>query len=372
MACPNCRDECPHPVGFGQLGDDDSMHTSNGFHPPSNGFHIESADGPPPLAKTSVEDWLLLEASAPLSSAMDYFHEPSAFDFQQPPAPQELAPALPQQEHHRQQFGLGDNTQQYFEQDQPDQPPVQFAPQQQQQEPQHQPQEQQEQQQEQQRDQPQQPQPQEQQQKQSAKAKRSACASHAPPSPALTPAPQLAQEQQPKQLDTTDDAAIADLLSCDWLLDPEAVAADARTLASQPPLLPLHMPQSQAAVWERSVQRAAAALQVHLFAHVTVAPAVGLHNMWVDKADVNDSVDCLRMRCASSALHMQGRPPQPPATRPAAEALPRLPIQEDSFAPWMPPPRANGTDPGAGPVLQGGGPYFSRAPSAAAPAKVPA
>lgn len=247
------------------------MHTSNGFHSPSNGFHVESADGPPPLAKTSVEDWLLLEASAPLS-AMDYFHEPSAFDFQQPLAPQELASALPQQEHHRQQFGLGDNTQQYFEQDQPDQPLVQFAPQQQQQEPQHQPQEQQEQQQQQQqRDQPQQPQHQEQQQKQSAKAKRSARTSPAPPAPAPTPEPQPAHEQQPKQLDATDDAAIADLLSCDWLLDPEAVAADTRTLASQPPLLPLHMPQSQAAEWERSVQRAAAALQVHLFAHVIVA-----------------------------------------------------------------------------------------------------
>ena len=71
-----------------------------------------------------------------------------------------------------------------------------------------------------------------------------AAASH-PPSRTSTPGaaqqepPPPLQQAHPEQKQEAGHDPIADLLGCDWLLDPEAVAADARTLNSAPPLLPV-------------------------------------------------------------------------------------------------------------------------------------
>ena len=72
----------------------------------------------------------------------------------------------------------------------------------------------------------------------------------APTPPSVAPSrastPGAAQQEPPHvpqaHLEQRQEAGhdpMADLLGCDWLLDPEAVAADARTLNSEPPLLPV-------------------------------------------------------------------------------------------------------------------------------------
>lgn len=217
---------------------------SNGFGLPSNDGHVDMHGGnsfhmegsqPPNLlqpAKSSPEDWLLPDVAMPMVSSADFFAEPS-FCMPQPDPPQQQLPQAEQQ-HYQQQH--------YQQQQAPDQ-----------------------------------------------QADGVSTALTMPQQQA--PSPQHEQQAQQLQQDAVPYAAaddpIADLLGCDWLLDPEAVAADARALGTAPPLVRMQVPESQTADWEGTVQRAAAALQ------------------------------------------------------------------EESYAPWMPPRMASGSDLGAGPVLQG-------------------
>ena len=167
---------------------------SNGFHMDASGmegFHVESAPPLPALqpAKDSPEDWLLPAASMAMSAPSDV-SPLGGYDVhkQQQPQQQHLdrQPSLQRLQHEQQRRA-------------PTPPPPAAAPSQ---------------------------------------------------APSRTSTPGAAQQEPPHQAQPHPEQKqeaghdpIADLLGCDWLLDPEAVAADARTLNSAPPLLPVKVGQ---------------------------------------------------------------------------------------------------------------------------------
>jgi hypothetical protein len=160
---------------------------SNGFHMDGGGmegFHVDSAPQLPALqpAKDSPEDWLLPAASMAMSAPSDGSLQGS-FD-------------MHKQQQHQQQHLDRQHSLQRLQHEQQRRaltpPPLGAAPSQ---------------------------------------------------APSRTSTPGAAQQEppqpHPEQKQEAGHDPIADLLGCDWLLDPEAVAADARTLNSAPPLLPV-------------------------------------------------------------------------------------------------------------------------------------
>lgn len=159
---------------------------TNGFHVDvgsASGFHVETAPQPAPLqpAKSSPEDWLLPATSMALSAPSDCY-EPSTF-------------GTPQPQHSAQHLA-----QQMQQQQRPLTPPL-AAP--------------------------------------ATQALSPMSSPDAAPQKHLQQ-PQAPHTEQPQGQGVADDP-IADLLGCDWLLDPEAVAADARHYSSAPPVLPMQV-----------------------------------------------------------------------------------------------------------------------------------
>lgn len=144
-----------------------------------NSFHMEGSQPPALLqpAKSSPEDWLLPDVAMPMVSSADFFAEPSFCMPQQDPPQQLPQQQLPQAQAHQQHY-----------------------------------------------------------QQLQAAGQQANGASVSPDMPQQqAPSPQ--HEQQDAAPYAAADDPIADLLGFDWLLDPEAVAADARALGTAPPLV---------------------------------------------------------------------------------------------------------------------------------------